>query len=210
MMRGIAMTERSVVKVQSGDKWQTRRIINVEWSGRGRNRAFRIGKRGRWICSNQQMFPVKALLESPHKVGDVLYVKEAIKKRRDGLVDFAYYKSDETPVYGSDKEAFPQVWRWKNKVLPARYMPKSAARTFKRITEVRCERIQEISWQDVIAEGCDISGFQRGAMSGPSKTEYARTAFQNLWDETNGKGSWESNPWVYVYSFELTERPDDV
>ena len=90
---------------------------------------------------------------------------------------------------------------WKNKVIPARYMPRSAARTFIKITDVRCERIQNISLQDIRAEGCD---------GGNDPFRYGKSAtrcFMELWNDTNGQGAWERNDWVFAYTFELTERP---
>ena len=81
---------------------------------------------------------------------------------------------------------------WKQNVIPARYMPKSAARTVIEITDVKCERIQDISVEDVKAEGCR-----------PLRDHVAH--FQELWNDTNGNDAWERNDWTFAYTFKILE-----
>ena len=75
------------------------------------------------------------------------------------------------------------------------FMPEWAARYFLKILAVRAERLQEITEEDAIKEGID-GDFQ----------EYPRLAFSGLWDSINPKHPWESNPWVWVYEFELLKE----
>lgn len=83
------------------------------------------------------------------------------------------------------------------------YMPRWASRILLEVTDVRLERVQDISYHDVLAEG--ISTPNRESI------EFALQAgqdFQALWDSINAKRghSWESNPWVWVVEFKRIEQ----
>ncbi len=73
-----------------------------------------------------------------------------------------------------------------------------------RITNVRVERLQDISDEDCLREGVQREGYGyyvrgKSAIIGLS----AKSVFEILIDKVSGKGTWESNPWVFVYEFEL-------
>lgn len=76
----------------------------------------------------------------------------------------------------------------------ARFMPKSAARIWLEVTDVRVERLHEITWDDAVAEGCP--GYR------PTQDE-PTDQFRRLWQSINGEESWDSNPWVWVVSFKV-------
>ncbi len=80
---------------------------------------------------------------------------------------------------------------------PSIFMPKCAARLWFRITDIRVERVQSISDEDIAAEGCE-----------PEICNSAWDMFCSLWDSINAKRgySWESNPWVWVIVFERVEK----
>lgn len=214
------MTERNVPKVMDGRKWQTRRIIRLYWSGRGRNRYFSLmnpetdavknGKRRvKWHDYRRAYFLDDLLALSPYNVGDMIYIKEALQRSSEGGgVVYARYKTDNHRVKKTNPRHFRR-WEsdsgkpWKPRILPARYMPRSAARSFIEITNVRCEQIQSITETDCQAEGCHYQGTMAGSES--TKTSY-RGAFRDLWDSTNGKGAWKRNDWVYAYDFKLTDK----
>ena len=158
-IKGIGMTARNVPKVMDGSKTQTRRIIKDcfqymphGWHEDGISYGFRA-----YSCDEVAFWK-----KARHQIGDVLYIKEALRiceSGNDRLRDLAVYKSDGLVVSSGD---MPRFWEsddgkpWKPKVLPARYMPRSAARTFIKITDVRCERVQDISKEDCISEGVQI------------------------------------------------------
>jgi hypothetical protein len=73
-------------------------------------------------------------------------------------------------------------------------MPREAARIFLRVTNVRVERVQEITKEDAVKEGAKAYGPNN--CSGTS----ARIAFAELWDGVYN--NWRENPWVWVYEFE--------
>ena len=76
------------------------------------------------------------------------------------------------------------------KCRPSIFMPRWASRLTLEITGVRVERLKDISNEDCFAEGLPAD-----------TTKGNRTWYGDLWEEINGKGSWDANPWVWVVSF---------
>lgn len=98
---------------------------------------------------------------------------------------------------------------WKNKMfVRAELMPHTI-----KITNIRVERLQDISDEDCLAEGIEkmIVGCEYYCYSflHPNKMwedfKLPRQAYATLIDKINGKGTWESNPYVFVYDFELVK-----
>lgn len=122
--------------------------------------------------------------------GDILYVRETWKKAPNGY----YYYED------WQRNDIADVTKWKQSI----HMPKEAARIWLKVTDVRVERLQEISGEDLIKEGIDL--FQ---------SSYVRVAFdefKNIWNSTIKKSDidrygWDANPWVWVIEFERCEKP---
>lgn len=83
---------------------------------------------------------------------------------------------------------------------PSIYMPRWASRITLEITDVRVERLQEITEEDAIAEGVQFMPSMPAALTN-------RTSFGKGWDKLNAKRgySWESNPWVWCLSFKKGE-----
>lgn len=100
---------------------------------------------------------------------------------------------------------------WNNKM----FVKANRMEYFIKITGVRVERLQDITSEDCLKEGVEehLKGVQYGF---PSNIGYVgqypfstpREAFAGLIDRVSGKGMWESNPWVWVYEFELTDNPN--
>lgn len=106
------------------------------------------------------------------------------------------------------KQELVRLPGWKNKMfVKADLMPHRI-----RITNIRVERLQNISEEDCIAEGIwrahDV-GFEgttywyHGLVNSSFRT--AKEAYASLIDKISGRGTWESNPWVFVYDFELVK-----
>lgn len=149
---------------------------------------------------------------------DLRYMREPLVKGMDG---FAYYQDDvqqavvkmSYPEYKNPLSMLPIPmsalkadavthlvtgekipWVWRVKTLSGMYMPKFAARTFRRYEFIRIEHLQDISKADCIAEGMvgleDIhAGYHQ--------------SYAELWESLNGNRgySWESNPWVWVIGY---------
>jgi hypothetical protein len=85
-------------------------------------------------------------------------------------------------------------------------MPRWASRITLEVTEVRVERLQDISEEDAKAEGCfaefeiDLAKFVRGSFDA-EKISTFKLGYKHLWNEINGSGSWDKNPWVCAVSF---------
>ena len=175
-------------------------------------------------------------LKSPYKVGDILWARETwtygrvvgesdeygnsefwleqTQKEKDEKCIF--YKADMDDAVREDI-SFKDVF-WK----PSIFMPKKYARIFLRVTNVRVERLQDISEEDCLAEGIyefddnDCTGdYKAYTISKPNihygiciddKFNSAYEAFEWLWNSINGKGAWESNPYVFVYTFQRVDN----
>lgn len=103
-------------------------------------------------------------------------------------------------VYNEDK---PEVWKWRSPI----HMPRWASRITLEITDVRVERLQEISAGDCLSEGIRLDWEPYTNQLPPSETDYYN-AYRDLWKRINGHGSWESSPWVWVITFKRVEGTD--
>jgi hypothetical protein len=128
------------------------------------------------------------------KAGDILWVRETWQK---AVVGYIYKAKPKNQQFAS---------KWK----PSIFMPKVACRNFLECINVGVERLQDISEKDAIAEGVGKYFDTEFYVMYGSKNDWAVTAFASfayLWGSINGKESWESNPWVWVYDFKPTKRP---
>lgn len=127
--------------------------------------------------------------------GDILYVRETWKKAPKGY----YYYED------WQRNDIADVTKWK----PSIYMPKEAARIWLKVTDVRVERLQEITSEQICREGVEVE--YPHVLNGEEK----RYAFSRLWDSTIKKSDldrcgWNASPWVWVIEFERCEKPEGV
>lgn len=134
----------------------------------------------------------KALIEfSPFKVGEVVAVAQAY---RDAINPLDWVN---TLIYKNEPG-------WTNKMFVGAYfMPHQIF-----INAVRVKRLQDISDEDCLKEGIiegDAEPKLYGFKNGKHYDSFfsPREAFAALIDKISGKGTWESNPWVFVYEFEL-------
>ena len=124
----------------------------------------------------------------PHgTVGDRLWVRETFRlsvPAHDGQTGFAIYKSDfSNPPQG--------LWK------PSIYMPRKASRITLEITDVRVERLKDISESDARAEGVQASNTAEMKDGSPCYS----LPYRALWETINGTGSWDLNPWVWAITF---------
>jgi len=123
--------------------------------------------------------------KAPYQVGDKLWVRET------------FYDGDMQGkmIYRADGE-YDCDGVWKSSI----HMPRYAARLFLEVREVRVERLQDITEADAIVERTLAAPLNKWDKS------LSADIFAALWNAINGKGAWESNPWVWVYEFMRVEE----
>jgi len=126
-------------------------------------------------------------VRQPCVIGDILYVRETFAQVAEHIF---WYRA--TPPKGCENI----LWK------PSIHMPKEAARIFLRVTDVRVERLQDITPKQAGNEGVSWETDNSG--------QFRRWQFHRLWDSTIKKNDldrygWEANPWVWVIEFERIE-----
>lgn len=84
------------------------------------------------------------------------------------------------------------------KLRPGMFMPRWASRITLEVSEVRVERLQAISEADAIAEGIGRTASGHWL---PGPCDHPEWAYHQLWDQINGAGAWDLNPFVWCVSF---------
>lgn len=112
----------------------------------------------------------------------------------DRLVSGKYFKED------PDNEEYYIPTGKKQPFKPSIHMPKDAARIWLEVTDIKVERVQDISEEDAKNEGVEALGLY------PGYDISARGKFEGLWNMINGNESWDENPWVWVVSFKELSR----
>lgn len=131
----------------------------------------------------------------PYQTDDILYVRETWKRAPNGY----YYYED------WQRDDIADITKWK----PSIHMPKEAARIWLKITDVRVERLRDITPEQIDREGVEVE--YPHVLNGEEK----RYAFSTLWNSTIKKSDidrygWDANPYVWVISFERCEKPEGV
>lgn len=227
-MKGILFSEPLFPLVVDGSKIQTRRIIKpqptyselsgIKWQGY----AYGIGlydnpKEAYYNFSKAVSHP-SYKSGSRYKVGETVYLKEPYHKIDmyigENVDDDLYYYKYGNCDWLTDSEKskvdaeISKLKGWKNKM----FMPESAARYFIKITSVRVERLQDISDEDCLKEGiyklpnlepCTFYGISQNGTDACLGVN-PREAYADLINSIDGKGTWERNPYVWVYDFELS------
>lgn len=221
-MKPILFNTEMVKAILDGRKTITRRIIKPQPISKI---AYAIGgyKCGTWgypskdawkyWCDEEFRIPegiaeaeIERTWNPPAHGGDILYVRENWAMAPDLFGEF------EQPIYMADipsvdlEEAKAKHFRWK----PSIHMPKEIARLFLRVKSVRVERLQDITEEQAIAEGCYHGPLFEG---GTEEDIKALWGFIDVWDSTIKRADletygWEANPWVWVIEFERCEKPE--
>lgn len=172
------------------------------------------------FADNEQMEQLSTAERTcPICPGDILYVRETVWQKIGYYLDidgetkpswyneFKYVASDEKPETG---------WNYSWAKRPSIHMPKEAARIWLKVTDVRVERLQEITVDDCHREGINIetSAVTDGETLNRNH-DFSLEKFEILWDSTVKKSdidrySWDANPYVWVISFERCEKPKGV
>lgn len=220
--RPILFTGAMVRVLLAGDKTQTRRIVNPQ--------------------PDYDPGCEPPYVQKPCRygyAGDKLYVRETWQHSNwpNGPFDetcSVFYRADYmNDPHGPDGELSPEgkyrIWR------PSIHMPRAASRILLEVTNVRVERLQNISEVDAKAEGtytddqrpeehdyksgywmchkCLGTGLHNGLGAGGGvifdidcrECDTYVKRYRHLWESINGAGSWAANPWVWVVEFRRVE-----
>ena len=183
-MKPILFNTEMVRAILGGRKTQTRRLVKPQPIGfTGRNFIFADDE-----CPKKWEQCDDFISTALYHTGDILWVRETWSKISDwsevdpavGIPDGFIYRAD-----WPDGEDGPK-WH------PSIHMPREAARIFLRVTDVRVERLHDITRDGAISEGCNAA--------------IPVLEFQGIWDSTIKKADhdrygWAANPWVWVYTF---------
>jgi hypothetical protein len=125
------------------------------------------------------------------QAGDRLWVRETWASHPD------FPESAHRGVYRADPECKYDVERWRSSI----HMPRWASRILLEIVSVRVERLQDIGDVDSHAEGVTIEDRHMGGYCAGEFLPPSVRAYRDLWEQINGAGSWDANPWVWVVEF---------
>ena len=233
--RPILFSAPMVLALLDGRKTQTRRLLSL----RGHKSFSEFGVSTTqgydWHFRDAEMrwhdFRNSELLKRmKHAVGDRLWVREAWRTQEcfDDESPKAIvgqfrkeFGEDSIPTfYEADKKCDDhsiELWQQGplGRLRSSMHMPRCASRFTLTVTNVRVERLQDVSEADAVAEGvikvrdsCHvIKGFDydnHGLCHTSPITPYAK-----LWDQIHAPGSWDKNPWIVAYSFTVERRNID-
>jgi hypothetical protein len=207
--RPIIFSAPMVRALLEGRKTQTRRVLS--------HKSIDLGIAPRvevchpeWIQFLHPQGGPLTCVKWPYATGDRLYVREAWRPHYlgDGVwnLDVSYPADGERRMI-SDGEFGDKDWNWpkaadRGNVTPL-HMPRWASRLTLTVTDVRVQRLQDISEADAIAEGIDRlpnSGgpnhFSVSVDGGWANDPKATGAYAALWNSLHGPGAWGANPWV--------------
>ena len=214
-MKGICYIEPLFIATAAGTKINTRRLINPQPYGK----LFQASDSGDfWIQSEKS-----GEFKPRYKVGEKVYLKEPYKlvshianlvnielkySKTTITIDMFQHKTREKSVEWVNKRIKEQN-KSKTGYCNKMFMPEFCAKNFIEITAVRAERLQDISDEDCLKEGIiDFSSeYMKSYTFDGTRHLYGTPseAFATLIDKICGKGTWESNPYMWAYDFKMVE-----
>lgn len=140
--------------------------------------------------------------------GDRLWVKETHARVGDNCDDHMACPDLTRLVYYRADDVQPELSRWR----PSIFMRRQDSRVTLIVTDVRVERLNDCSDEDAFAEGIPLDNPRAGIevdIDGQWWAGAARARYRKVWEEINGAGAWEANPWVAAYTFRVIKQNID-
>lgn len=207
--RGILFSASMVRAILAGTKTQTRRVCkpatadSIRWAMGGDDERpaisfFEGGWNGPAWYVHSEEYPEEGSLSfaCPYgQPGDRLWVRET-------WAPFDSFNENMAPpearaCYRADHSFAIEPTRWK----PSIFMPRWASRITLEVTDIRVERLQDISEADAWAEGVESTNLPDPYVDSFGLTTPGRAGYAQLWESINGPESWDANPWVWCISF---------
>ncbi len=218
--RPILFSAEMVRAILDGRKTQTRRVVKLTADGHVQAPS----KHLRWYPTD----PGAIQACRYGQPGDTLWVRETFCAHwgappHDAPQSYRIVTGDKLPPIKQENGDFYQpvpsdimtIWyeaegnkpfymKWR----PSIHMPRWASRITLRITDIRVERLQDISEDDAIAEGVALERYVLVSdsagkhSSGEAEPTDPVEEYRDLWNKINGPDAWDENPWVWVISFE--------
>lgn len=167
-----------------GRKTQTRRVIPVPAADDtlyiGEHIAHREAKSWFFKAGRHEI-----KVRARYQEGNRLWVREACQIYGERVI----YRADADP-------AIQRRAPWRSAI----HMPRWASRLTLIVTDVRVQRLQQISEADACAEGCEDGHV---VVDGISEEWSACTEFRHIWNSLHGPDAWDANPWVVALTFEV-------
>lgn len=151
----------------------------------------------------------------PYHTDDILYVRETWSKGYEEGT-YIYRADDKLADVPAFKESSKLIYR------PSIHMPKEAARIWLKVTDVRVERLHDITEDGALREGAQGARCNHAALGEHGCTDCMNTGwieppqveFMQIWDSTIKKADlnqygWDANPFVWVIEFERCEKPEE-
>lgn len=202
--RPIIFSAPMIHALLDGRKTQTRRVLRPQPSARPELHEPMSDEDAYWAVFDGD--EIAHRVQVPYAPGDRLWVREGhamvpatAYRMSEGVAQNADPKDcDRACIYREGWDRSNGGFRWRSPI----HMPRWASRLTLTVTDVRVQRLQEISEADAMAEGAQ-----------PQATEVLRTyreAFSELWNSIHGPGAWYANPWVAAISFTVERRNIDA
>jgi len=200
--RPILFSAPMVRAILDGRKTVTRRPVKTDWIQSDRAPLNTAPGLFHFWCSGEHVCPYG-------EPGQRLWVRETfmdllgtdVEHRTDpnGPLQRYAYRADYPPGSHSDEARKDFGLKWK----PSIHMPRAACRILLEITDVRVERLQDISRADIRAEGLQCPPELASDDVSPNYRDWYPAAWRQLWESTGG--DWAANPWVWVVEFKRVQ-----
>ena len=210
-IKPILFNTEMVRAILDGRKTCTRRLVrflpgkNPQWTGYIRDGLMLYNGRNE-----------PCIIKAPYQPGDILYVRETwqylyeLDGNEQVIEDtgkYYYAATDTIPfdTYVDENGVTHDHAPWR----PSIHMPKEAARIWLKVTNVRVERLQDITSEQIYREGTEVE--EPFVLNGEEK----RYAFSVLWNSTIKKSDldrygWDANPYVFVIEFVKIDKPEEI
>lgn len=198
-MRKITFIKPNIKSLEDGTKTETRRehglkIVNAA--------NFEIAKTERVNNKLHVTFysaREAIIIASHYKFDELLYVGEPVMVLSKGekttpLTPFIYLFEN---GYPESKAAVKKLQEKGYTFRSPLFLEKFFARYYVKIKDIKCEKVQDVSKESIIKEGIDVKNFD---------LDTSRIFFATLYNKVNGPASYDKNPFVFVYTFTITNR----